>query len=89
MSYAVELIPKLEQETGVATGIRSGIGYGLTFTTMSFNYIGWKQCGSVLVARSKDRMRFFKRASVTAKSVIVAMHFIVIVLPSCDVEHLV
>ena len=41
------------------------------------------------MARSKDRMRFFKRASVIAKSVIVAMHFIVIVLSSCDVEHLV
>ena len=91
MSYAVDLIPKLEQETGVATGIRPGMGWTDIHycNVMSFNYIGWKQCGSVLVARSKDRMRFFKRASVTAKSVIVVMYCIVIILSSCDVEHLV
>ena len=49
-------------------------------------FVGWKQCGNVQVARTKDRMRYFKRACVTAKSAIAML--CIIVLSSCNVEHL-
>ena len=29
--------------------------------------LGWKKCGAVLVARTKDRITSFKRAAVTAR----------------------
>ena len=68
-SYGVDLIPKLEQETGVATGKqrdKHSLYYGLWLSY----YKGWKQCGSIQVARSKDRMTFFKRACVASKFVV-------------------
>ncbi|XP_065914697.1 pyruvate dehydrogenase phosphatase regulatory subunit, mitochondrial-like [Dysidea avara] len=45
-TYGHQLIPKIEEETGVSTS--------------------WKQCGSVMIARTKDRMKHIRRAGVFA-----------------------
>ena len=62
--------------------IRPAIGRTSITAILLTIYTGWKQCGNVQVARTKDRMRYFKRSCVTAKSASYshALHYSIIVM---------
>ena len=69
MAYTIQLISKLEKETGLMAGHCFQLEITANDVSFFLLYVGFKQCGSILLARTKDRMTLLKRAGVAARYV--------------------